>query len=339
MSKNLSLDLSDDEFQSVAVYAHEEQYQPDSVIFSEGDKADTFYIIERGSVSITISKSGKQEEINRLSAGDFFGELALLDKDRRVASAAAVENVTLWVISNDEFIQLMASHPQLAEKLTTAAQNRRDELLLKEQLVSTTGVGETHLHVSLKGDPSLRETAFTRERYESIVDQILPKLVPALRTILFETVVFRIFIGLNNAEVRLHTAINPFIEEVHTADKIVLPAYIKRHFAPMDYETKRKLMYGTTEFIEQTDEFKALPGNWRHILDTIQDDWRPIERKQLEIVLDRLTDMRKMQNFYLRNFSLSMAQDAIRMQFNCDGTHIVSSADYARFLEDNIILS
>ena len=47
--------------------------------------------------------------------------------------------------------------------------------------------------------------------------------------------------------------------------------------------------------------------------------------------------MRKIPNFYLRNFSLSVAQDAVRMQFNCDGTHIVSTNEYGHFLEQNIV--
>jgi hypothetical protein len=31
-----------------------------------------------------------------------------------------------------------------------------------------------------------------------------------------------------------------------------------------------------------------------------------------------------------------MTRDAIRMQFNCDGTHIVSAEDYQQFLQDNL---
>lgn len=241
-------------------------------------------------------------------------------------------------MSHDEFSKLLEHQPLLAEKLRNAAQTRCEELLLKEQLVSVTGLGQHNLHVSLKGDPSLRETAFTRERYQSVVDKVLPKLIPALRQLLFDTSVFRIFVGLNNGEIRIHSAINPFVEEVHTADKIVSDTYMKRHFPPMGYEAKCKLMYDTTDFIESAPEFKVMPDNWRNVLDEIQDDWRPIARQQLEIVLQRLADMRKIQNFYLRNFSLSVAQDAIRMQFNCDGTHIVSTSDYLQFIENNIPL-
>ena len=336
--QTISLTLTEDEMQAISVYAFEEAFTENARIFSEGDPATSFYIIESGQVAICVNKSGKPEQISQFAAGDFFGELALLDKNNRESTAITISETVLWTLSQDEFSRLLAAQPLLGNKLKFAAQSRREELLLKEQLVTVTGLGQQNLHVSLKGDPSLRETAFTRERYESVVDKVLPKLIPALHKLLFDTSVFRIFVGLNNGEVRINSAINPFIEEVHTADKIVADNYISRHFPPMDYRVKCKLMYDTTDFIEGTSEFNSLPADWRNVLDVIQDDWRPIARQQLEIVLGKLADMRKIQNFYLRNFSLSVAQDAIRMQFNCDGTHIVSSADYLQFIENNIPL-
>ena len=336
--QTVTLSLTEEEMQAISVYAYEEIFEDKSIIFTEGEPARDFYIIESGQVTINVNKSGKPEPIKQLYTGDFFGELALLDKNTRESTAIVVGKTVLWTLSNDEFNKLFSAAPLLGNKLKFAAQNRREELLLKEQLVSVTGLSQNNLHISLKGDPSIRETAFTRERYESVVDKVLPKLIPALRHLLFETSVFRIFIGLNNGEVRINSTINPFIEEVHTADKIVSDSYIKRHFPPMDYDTKCKLMYDITDYVEATNEFKSLPEDWCTALDVIQDDWRPIARQQLETVLKRLADMRKIENFYLRNFSLSVAQDAVRMQFNCDGTHIVSSEDYLQFIENNIPL-
>ena len=53
-------------------------------------------------------------------------------------------------------------------------------------------------------------------------------------------------------------------------------------------------------------------------------------------VLDHLADLRTIPNFYLRNLCLNIAQDTVHMQFNCDGTHIVSTDEYQRFLQDNV---
>jgi len=38
----------------------------------------------------------------------------------------------------------------------------------------------------------------------------------------------------------------------------------------------------------------------------------------------------------VRNLSINIVKDAIHMQFNCDGTHIVSTIGYERFLEENV---
>jgi len=329
--------LSDVELQRLEAISTPCHYVDREVIFTEGDEADSMYIIKSGVVIISIEKSGKQMAVAELGKGSLFGEMALLNQDTRSATATSVGDVRLYRIGQQEFSGLLADNHGLVGKLQSLIQSRNEELLLKEQLIATTGVGQDRLHVSIKGDPSLRETAFTRERYESIADAVLPKLMPSLRKLLFDTSAYRVFVGLNNGEVRISSVINPFIEEVHSAQKVASLAYIDRHFPPMDYDTKVSFLYGITEYIESTAEFAALPHSWNRILDRIQDEWRPVARKELEVVLDRLLDLRKIPNFYLRNMSISVAQDAIRMQFNCDGTHIVSTSEYEHFLEQNIV--
>lgn len=322
-------------FSSIAIPTHCPQGEK---VFSEGDNADVMYLVIGGKVLISIDRSGSSVPVAELTKGQIFGEMALLNQDIRNATASALEDVELLSIGPMELEQLINTNQPLASKLQNIIQQRNNELLLKEQLIATTGVENDNLHVSIKGDPSIRETAFTRERYESIADSVLPKLVPCLRKLLFETSAYRVFVGLNNGEVRINSVINPFIEEMHLAKKIVSNAYIDRHFPPMDYDTKVKLIQEVTDYIESTRIFADLPPKWNSLLDEIQDDWRPVPKEELESVLDQLVELRKIPNFYLRNLSISVAQDAIRMQFNCDGTHIVSTREYSRFLEQNIII-
>lgn len=309
---------------------------PGEVVFSEGDEAEHLYIIRKGKVSVSIEKCGRSYVLRELDNGGIFGELALLNDDVRSTTATALVETTLLSINNDVFKMLINSNHGLSERIQKLLTERNEELLLKEQLATTTGVSKDNLNISIKGDPSLRETVFTRQRYENVVDSVLPKLVPALHKIIFDTSVYRVFVGLNNGEVRVCSVISPFIEEVHMASKLISPAYIERHFPPMEYETKVRLVHETTTFIESTKTFADLPSHWNRVLDTIQDEWQPVPREELENVLKKLLELRKIPNFYLRNFSLSIVQDAIRMQFNCDGTHIVSTNEYEKFLEKNI---
>ena len=46
--------------------------------------------------------------------------------------------------------------------------------------------------------------------------------------------------------------------------------------------------------------------------------------------------MRDLPDFYLRNITICIVQDLIRMQFNCDGTQIISAENYQKFLEENM---
>lgn len=65
-------------------------------IIQEGDAADGMYFIEAGTVRIMVmDDNGKEVEINRLTKGQYFGELALVTQRPRAASAYAVEDIKL----------------------------------------------------------------------------------------------------------------------------------------------------------------------------------------------------------------------------------------------------
>lgn len=328
--------LSDDELEAFMLISRCCKFSDGECVFSEGDDATSMYVVDSGTVVISIEKSGRQVTVAELGKGNIFGEMALLNRDTRSATARAQGDVTAYCIEQDEFGRLLAGDSAIAERVNALIQLRNSELRLKEQVIAITGVEQENLHVAIAGDPSLRETAFSRQRYQNVVDQVLPKLLPSLRKLLFDTPAYRVFLGFNNGEVRISSVINPFIEELHNAKKISSLSYIDRHFPPMEYDTKVRLMRDVSAYIESSEGFSKLPSTWGSILSEVHREWRPVEREQLEVVLDRLLDMRRIPDFYLRNMSISVAQDAVRMQFNCDGTHIVSTGEYENFLEQNI---
>lgn len=88
------------------------QFKANTVIFNEGDIGDCAYIIEKGRVLITIKKHGVDTPLLTLSAGDIFGEMAILDGLPRSASAKAIEDCELSVVSRDLLTQRIdASDP------------------------------------------------------------------------------------------------------------------------------------------------------------------------------------------------------------------------------------
>ena len=78
-----------------------------AVLFQQGDAGDEMYVIERGRVRLSLGTGDPGEELAVLGPGDFFGELSLLGRAPRTATAVAVEDALLLVIRRDTFALMM----------------------------------------------------------------------------------------------------------------------------------------------------------------------------------------------------------------------------------------
>src|SRR5881296_3144779 len=104
-----------------------------SVLFRAGDEGDAMYLIERGKIRICVrATDGHEVTLTELRRGDFFGEMALLEGQRRSADAVVAEDAQLAVLSREHFLSFMRSSPDVALELLTALANRlrkTDEML------------------------------------------------------------------------------------------------------------------------------------------------------------------------------------------------------------------
>ena len=73
-----------------------------SQIFREGDHGRTAYLVERGQVQLYIGDGGARCELGVLGPSELFGEMALVDKGRRSASARAVEDTVCYVLQEQD---------------------------------------------------------------------------------------------------------------------------------------------------------------------------------------------------------------------------------------------
>lgn len=71
-------------------------------VFREGDAGDCAYIVERGRVEIRGDVDGKSVVLATRGAGEMFGEMALIDRKPRTASAVAIEECELLVVSHEQ---------------------------------------------------------------------------------------------------------------------------------------------------------------------------------------------------------------------------------------------
>ena len=224
----------------------------------------------------------------------------------------------------------------LNDKVLSDDDIEMEELVLRESIVSATGLNEASVQIGIKGDPSLRETSLERKRYESPVDKVMDDLVINLEELLLNRSTYRIFIGFNSGEIRTQSIFDPLRQEIHAAEKLADISYIDRHFPKISYAEKIEAMKEIYEGIQHSKWFDRFPNYWKNIFIKRHQSWEPMTVEEIHRIMSTLKTMRNLPDFYLRNITICIVQDMVRMQFNCDGTQIISAENYQKFLEQNI---
>jgi CRP/FNR family transcriptional regulator, cyclic AMP receptor protein len=110
--------LSPHEMEALSGSSVVRSYPKNTVIINENDHADSLYIIETGRVKVYCSdKNGKEFIMNTLSSEDYFGELALLDDDKRSASVRTMEKSSFCIIYKEDFNHVLEQQPNIAKTL------------------------------------------------------------------------------------------------------------------------------------------------------------------------------------------------------------------------------
>ena len=110
--------MSNDHLELLSSRLQHLRYARNSVIITEGDFSDSLYIVNKGKVKIYISdNNGREMLLRNLGPGDYFGELALLDKKPRSASAITLCDCQLSVISSKDLMQCLESNPEMNASL------------------------------------------------------------------------------------------------------------------------------------------------------------------------------------------------------------------------------
>ncbi|HEY2994692.1 MAG TPA: cyclic nucleotide-binding domain-containing protein [Methylomirabilota bacterium] len=112
---------------------------PGQVIFSQGEKADAFYMIRHGHVKTSQVIDGEPRVLAYLRPNTYFGEIGLVSRevidgtlpperwDRRTATCSALDHVELVRIRRDDFRELLRAFPSLLKTFVQAAQQRLND--------------------------------------------------------------------------------------------------------------------------------------------------------------------------------------------------------------------
>jgi CRP/FNR family cyclic AMP-dependent transcriptional regulator len=126
------------ELEHLAEDVDQVNYKAGETIFNEHDLGDGLYVVEAGSVRIWVMDEDVTEvTLAELKPGDFFGELAVLDRGERSSSATALVDTHLHKLSSDAFQKFLIEHPDAAvDVICEIAQRMRQTNLLVSQRVS-----------------------------------------------------------------------------------------------------------------------------------------------------------------------------------------------------------
>jgi CRP-like cAMP-binding protein len=112
--------LSRKECRALAPRADEIDLEEGKTLVREGEWAYEFFAIEEGTVEV---RRGEQL-LAELGVGDFFGEMGLMADTRRNATVTATSAVKVVVMTAQAFRQTAREHPEVAQKISAAIEER-----------------------------------------------------------------------------------------------------------------------------------------------------------------------------------------------------------------------
>ncbi len=84
------------------------------IIFREGEEGDRMYIIQDGTIRISKDIGGKEHTLAVLGKGDFFGEMAIVNRVKRSATAVAGETVRYLEFDRQGFLNMIEKNAKIA---------------------------------------------------------------------------------------------------------------------------------------------------------------------------------------------------------------------------------
>jgi len=120
--------LEPDDLERVAQVSVPRTFEPGQAVFREGDASDTCYVVREGQArAIRTHGDGRTITLATFGPGDFFGELAMFEDERRSATVEAIGELSLIGVLGPDMRRLMAEHPEIAMKLAVALGRRLRE--------------------------------------------------------------------------------------------------------------------------------------------------------------------------------------------------------------------
>ncbi len=122
--------VTDEDLLRLVPYCRPRRYEKGKELFQEGDPGDQMFLILSGRVVIQrVNEQGQTMFIAEREAGDYIGELALIDGQPRSADAVASENADFLRLERSAFLEWVHAHPKAMWSLVQTVTARLRETL------------------------------------------------------------------------------------------------------------------------------------------------------------------------------------------------------------------
>jgi CRP/FNR family transcriptional regulator, cyclic AMP receptor protein len=113
-------EVPDEDLTVITTFATTDEVPEGKTIVKEGDFANAFMAIEEGTAKVT--RDGQQ--VGELGPGDIFGEIGLIEREKRSATVEATSRVRLIKIEHWELQRMKKKLPEVYEKIANLAKER-----------------------------------------------------------------------------------------------------------------------------------------------------------------------------------------------------------------------
>lgn len=158
-----------DELEALLAISRVRRYQNGQIIYMQGEKSRYFYFVERGRVKVSIfTASGSEKILAIQEKNTFFGESGAFDRFPYFATATALEESDIHVISVDDTEALINTHPRVSLLIVTAIIRKLRLLGLQVEDLSFLDAQRRVAHILLKlmqevGEPAAAGTLIKKK--------------------------------------------------------------------------------------------------------------------------------------------------------------------------------
>lgn len=103
-------------------------YEHGEAIFRQGESGDRMYVIQEGKVEVVQEKNGKESILAVRKQGEFFGEMALFEKEVRMATVRALGRARVLSVDRKNLMRRIHQDPSLAYQIIQTMSRRVRQL-------------------------------------------------------------------------------------------------------------------------------------------------------------------------------------------------------------------